>query len=202
MSATATVVKPSKRPREPRFFGYLAEYPTPGAVMHAAEKVRDAGYSKWDCLTPFPVHGLDNAMGMKKTLLPWVVLGGGLTGLATAIFMQWYVNSPFTQSAFLYVLSGYPLNISGKPNWSIPPNVPVMFELTVLLSSLTTFFGVWAFNRLPRLHHPVFNVARFRRVTDDKFFVLIEATDLKFDLKASLALLEATHPTAIEEVRD
>src|ERR1051325_4381356 len=116
MSATEKV-KPSIKRREPRFFGYLAEYPTPGAVMHAAEKIRDAGYTKWDCLTPFPVHGLDNAMGMKKT----IVLGGGLTGLTIAILLQWYVNSPFTQSAALYVLSGYPLNISGKPNWSIPP---------------------------------------------------------------------------------
>ena len=133
-------VKPSKEPREPRFWGYLAEYATPGEVLHAAEKVRDAGYTQWDCLTPFPVHGLDDAMGMKKTILPWVILGGGLTGLAIAIFMQWYVNSPHTQSAGLYVLSGYPLIISGKPYWSIPPNVPIMFELTVLMSSLDGVF--------------------------------------------------------------
>jgi hypothetical protein len=202
MSATAQTVKPSKHPREPRLFGYIAEYDTPGQVLHAAEKVRDAGYTKWDCLTPFPVHGLDGAMGMKKTILPWIVLGGGLTGLTIAILLQWYVNSPFTQSSALYILSGYPLNISGKPYWSIPPNVPIMFELTVLISSLTTFFSVWGLNRLPRFHHPVFNVARFRRVTDDKFFVLIEATDLKFDIRESLALLESTHPAAVEEVRD
>ena len=170
MSATATV-KPSRKPREPRFFGYMAEYATPGEVLHAAEKVRDAGYSKWDCLTPFPVHGLDRAMGMKRTILPWMVLGGGLTGMAIAIFMQWYVNSPHTQSAALYVLSGYPLNISGKPYWSMPANMPVMFELAVLLAALTAFFCVWGLSRLPRLYHPVFNVARFRRVTDDRFFI-------------------------------
>jgi hypothetical protein len=112
------------------------------------------------------------------------------------------VNSPHTQSAALYVLSGYPLNISGKPYWSIPPNVPVMFELAVLIAALTTFGFVWALSGLPRLYHPVFNAARFRRVTDDKFFLLIEAADGKFDLKESLALLESTHPAAIEEVRD
>ena len=201
MSASTTV-KPSVKPREPRFFGYLAEYETPGELMHAAEVVRDAGFEKWDCMTPFPVHGLDNAMGLKKTILPWVVLGGGLTGLTIAILLQWYVNSPYTQSSALYVLSGYPLNISGKPYWSVPPNVPVYFELTVLLSALTTFFSVWGLNRLPRFHHPVFNVARFRRVTDDKFFLMIEATDLKFDMKKSLVLLEGTQPTAIEEIRD
>jgi hypothetical protein len=201
MSATTTV-RPSIRPREPRFFGYLAEYSTPGEVLHAAEKVRDAGYTKWDCMTPFPVHGLDRAMGMRMTVLPWVVLACGLTGLATAVFMQWYVNSPLTQSSSLYVLSGYPLNISGKPSWSLPANIPVIFELTVLLSALAAFFGLWALIRLPRFHHPVFNVARFRRVSDDKFFVIIEASDLKFDLQESRTLLESTHPAAIEEVKD
>jgi hypothetical protein len=202
MSAVTSNIKPSALPREPRFFGYLAEFETPGELMHAAEQIRDAGYQKWDCMTPFPVHGLDAAMGIKKTILPWLVLGGGLTGLTIAILLQWYVNSPFTQSSSLYILSGYPLNISGKPYWSIPPNVPVYFELTVLISALTTFFSVWALNRLPRYHHPVFNVARFRRVTDDKFFLMIEASDLKFDMKESLALLEGTHPAAIEEIRD
>ena len=164
-------VKPSTRTREPRFFGYIAEFSTPGELMHAAEAVRDAGYSKWDCMTPFPVHGLDDAMGMRRTILPWIVLGGGLTGLITAILLQWYVNSPYTESSALYVLSGYPLNISGKPNWSVPPNVPVYFELTVLLSALTTFFAVWGLNRLPPTHHPVMNVARFPRGTDHKIIL-------------------------------
>jgi hypothetical protein len=201
MSATATV-KPLEKPREPRFFGYLAEYATPAELMHAAEAVRDAGYLKWDCLTPFPVHGLDRSMGMKKTILPWIVLGGGLTGLVVAVFMQWYVNSPHTEAGWLYIFSGYPLNISGKPYWSLPANIPVIFELTVLLAALTAFVGVWALNRLPKLYHPLFNVARFRRVTDDRFFIVIEAADAKFDLKGSLALLEGTHPASIEEVRD
>jgi hypothetical protein len=141
-------------------------------------------------------------MGIKSTILPWLVLLCGLTGFSLAIFLQWYVNSPHTQSAALYVLSGYPLNISNKPYWSLPPNVPIIFELTVLLSSLGAFFLVWGLNRLPRFHHPLFNVARFRRVTDDKFFVVIEASDLRFHAKDSLALLESTHPAAIEEVRD
>lgn len=195
-------VKPSVKPSEPRFFGLLAEYDTPADVLHAAEKVRDAGFSKWDCMTPFPVHGLDRAMGMGKTPLPWIVLGAGLTGTATAIFLQWYVNSPHTEFAASYILSGYPLIISGKPYWSLPPNIPVIFELTVLFSAVTTFLSVWALSLLPRFHHPVFNVSRFRRVTDDKFFILLEANDSKFDPIASRALLASTHPAAIEEVRD
>jgi hypothetical protein len=199
---TATMVKTSSRPREPRLFGYLAQYDTPHDVLHAAKAVRDAGFTRWDCLTPFPVHGLDHAMGMKKTVLPWVVLIAGATGTALACFLQWYVNSPHTESSALYVLSGYPLVISGKPYWSIPPNIPVMFELTVLFASLASFFGVWAFSRLPRYHHPVFNVARFRQVSDDKFFILLEVTDPRFDLRASRELLASTHPAAIEEVKD
>jgi hypothetical protein len=189
-------------PREPRFFGYVAEYASADEVMRAAEAVRDAGYTKWDCLTPYPVHGLDKAMGIKRTILPWIVLGAGLTGFAIAVVLQWYVNSPHTESGALYVVSGYPLNISGKPYWSLPANIPVIFELTVLISSLTAFFGVWMLSRLPRFYHPLFNVARFRRVTDDRFFILIEAGDGRFNRKDSLALLEATRPAAIEEVRD
>ncbi|HVX57552.1 MAG TPA: DUF3341 domain-containing protein [Candidatus Saccharimonadales bacterium] len=199
---SAATIKPSIRPREPRLWGLLAEYETPGELLHAAEQVRDAGFKKWDCLTPFPVHGLDTAMGIRRTVLPWVILAVGLTGLAFAIFMQWYVNSPYTQSASLYVLSGYPLTISGKPYWSVPPNVPVMFEFTVLTSSLTAFYGLWMFLRLPRYHHPLFSVARFRRATDDRFFLVVEATDEKFDAANSRALLEGTHPAAIEEVKD
>jgi hypothetical protein len=198
----ADTKKSPEAPREPRFFGYVAEYTTAGEVMRAAESVRDAGYSKWDCLTPYPVHGLDRAMGVKATILPWIVLGAGLTGFAIAVMMQWYVNSPQTESSGLYILSGYPLNISGKPYWSLPANIPVIFELTVLIASLTTFFGVWLLSRLPRFYHPLFNVARFRRVTDDRFFIFIEAADGKFNRKESLALLESTGAAAIEEVRD
>jgi hypothetical protein len=200
--SSGTTVKPSIRAREPRLWGLLAEYETPADILHAAEQIREAGFTKWDCFTPFPVHGLDNAMGIRKTILPWIVLTMGLTGLTIAIALQWYVNSPHTQAAGLYVLSGYPLTISGKPYWSLPANVPVMFELTVLFSALTTFYGLWFLIKLPRFHHPVFSVARFRRVTDDKFFLLVEAADGKFDAADSRALLERTHPTAIDEVKD
>lgn len=199
---SATTNQSVAKPRESRFFGYLAEYATPGELVGAAEQVREAGFAKWDCLTPFPVHGLDRAMGVKKTILPWIVLGAGLTGMAIAVFMQWYVNNPGTQSGGAYVLSSYPLVISGKPYWSLPANIPVIFELTVLLSALATFFGVWGLCGLPKFYHPLFNSARFRRVTDDKFFIVIEADDLKFDLQRTRKLLEQTHAAAIEEVKD
>jgi hypothetical protein len=195
-------VKNGAKPQEPRLFGYLAEYGSSAELVHAAEQVRDAGFARWDCLTPFPVHGLDRAMGVRKTILPWIVLGAGLTGLITAVVMQWYVNNPGTQSGATYLLSSYPLVISGKPYWSLPANVPIIFELAVLLSAFGTFFGLWALCGLPRFYHPAFGVARFRRVTDDKFFILVEAKDRKFDAERTRKLLEQTHPAAIEEVKD
>ncbi len=192
----------STRADAPRLYGFLAEYGTSGEVLHAAEKIRDAGYTRWDCLTPFPVHGLDAAMGIKKTILPFLVLGAGLTGMTIGILLQWYVNTPHLQSASSYIVSSYPLIISGKPYWSLPAHIPVIFELTVLLSAVTCFLGVWGLCGLPKFYHPLFNSARFRRVTDDKFFLAIETEDVKFNHQQTLALLQSTHPTAIEEVKD
>jgi hypothetical protein len=198
MSATETVEEKKETP--PRLWGLMAEYSTPGELVHAAEKVRDAGVKYWDCHTPFPVHGLDKAMGMKRTILPWLVLGGGLTGMLIAILLQWYVNNPGTVTAYTGLVSSYQLKISGKPYWSLPANIPVIFELTVLLSALTTFFGLWVLVRLPSFYHPTFTVERFRRVTDDKFFIVIEARDEKFSAEGTRELLAATHPSAIEDV--
>lgn len=200
MSTHVIETKPARA--EPRLWGYVAEYDSPHELLEAAEKVRDAGFTRWDCHTPFPVHGLDRSMGMRKTVLPWIVLGAALTGLTVAIVLQWYVNSPLTERADLGLTSGYGLRISGKPYWSLPANVPVIFELTVLFSALAAFFGVWALTRLPRLYHPLFTVARFRQVTDDKFFISIEAADAKFDAQQTKALLASTNPAAVEEVMD
>lgn len=201
MAVTELMTKPTL-PAEPKTWGLLAQYDDVGSLLRAAEQVRDAGYTRWDCCTPFPVHGLDRAMGMRKTILPWIVLGAGLTGATLAVFMQWYVNSPHTESARLGVLSGYPLVFSGKPYWSLPANIPVVFELTVLFSALTAFFGLWALIRLPRFYHPAFTSQRFRRVTDDKFFILIEARDPKYHPQRTAELLLNARSTAIEEVKD
>src|SRR6185436_16744213 len=100
--------------------GLLAEYETPKGLIAAAEKVRNAGFKNWDTFTPFPVHGIDAAMGTKATILPWLILGGGLTGCLTAVTFQWWANAV-----------DYPFKISGKPFWSLPANIPITFELTV-----------------------------------------------------------------------
>ena len=177
--------------KPPRTWGLLAQYDSPADIFHACEEVRDAGYSKWDANTPFPIHGLDKAMGLKPSILPWFVLGGGLTGGIFAMcFMIWV-------SAI-----EYPLNIGGKPLLSIPAFIPVTFELTVLFSVFSCFFGLWFVCRLPQLFHPAFANKAFEKVTDDKFFIMIEANDPKFDATKTKTLLEQTGASLVEEVED
>ena len=159
-------------------YGLLAEFATPAELMRAAVGVRDAGYTRWDCHTPFPVHGLDRAMGLPDTRLPWLVLGGGIAGAGLGLWLQWWTNA-----------HDYPLLVSGKPLWSIPANIPVMFELTILLAALSAVAALFLFNRLPRFYHPVFQSERFRRATNDRFFVAIEAADPRFDPQRTERLL-------------
>jgi hypothetical protein len=187
---------------EPNLWGLLAEYPDAGALKAAAEKVRDAGFQRWDCCTPYPVHGLDQAMGVRPTILPWLVLAAGTAGCAMALFFQWYFNSPQTASAEAGLFSGYPLVYSGKPYWSLPANIPIVFELSVLFAALMTFVGVWGLSGLPQPYHPAFNNARFRRVTDDAFFIILDARDKNFRLEDARQLLLVTNCTAVEEVKD
>jgi mono/diheme cytochrome c family protein len=169
--------------------GLLAEYDNPTDLVRAAEKVRDAKYERWDTFTPFPIHGMDPAMGIKPTVLPWIVLGAGLTGCATGLGLQWWTSAV-----------DYPWIISGKPFWSVPANIPITFELTVLFSALTALGAMLVLNGLPHPSHPLDLKKRFARVTDDRFFLLIEARDGRFDEKKTRALLEGTHPALLDEV--
>ncbi len=162
-----------------RLYGVLAEFATAEAVLAAAAQVRDAGFTRFDVYSPIPIHGLDEAMGIRATRLPWVVLGGGATGAAVALLLQWWTNAV-----------NYPFIISAKPLFGLPANIPVTFELTVLFAALGAFFGMLVANRLPELYHPFFKVPRFRRVTTDTFFIGIEAADPRFDLEETRAMLE------------
>ena len=155
---------------ESRVWGRVAEFETPDQLIAAAKVVRDAGFARWDCHTPFPVHGLDGAMGVRATKLPWAVLAAGLTGCTVALLLQWWTNGV-----------DYPMEISGKPLFGLPAAVPVAFELTILLSALTVFFGVLVLGGLPSWHHPLFGKPRFARATSDRFFLVIEASDPLFD---------------------
>lgn len=169
--------------------GLLAEYESDGALIAAAGKVKGEGFERWDCYSPFPVHGIDPAMGIKRTRLPWIVLCAGMTGLATAVVLQWWTNAV-----------DYPFIISGKPFWSIPANIPIAFELTVLFSAITTFLSMLILNGLPKPSSPLDRVRRFARVTDDRFFIVIEASDPKYDLEQTKKLLQESGATAVEEV--
>jgi len=174
-----------------KLVGLLAEYENVDAIFAAAEAVRNAGFTRWDCHSPFPVHGLDKAMGVRPTRLPWIVLCGGLFGLVGGLVLQWWCNA-----------YDYPIITAGKPLWSLPANIPIIFECTVLCSAITAVFGMLALNRLPMLYNPLFKSDRFRRVTNDRFFVVIDASDTKFDESWTTELLKANGAVAVECVVD
>lgn len=204
-SPAETVVAPSLDVEVPKVVGLVAEYDNVTAVTHAAEKVRDAGYTIWDVHSPFPIHGIDAAMGNKPTILPWLVLAGGLTGCTFGVFMTWWINAVELRppGPFNWVnLQGYQFLISGKPLWSLPANIPVIFECTVLFSALTTVFGMLLLNKLPMLYNPLFKLKNFRRVTDDRFFIVIDAGDKNYDENGTLELLRSTKPLSVETVED
>ncbi len=169
----------------------LAEFKSTGDVLHAAEKVRDEGYQKWDVHTPFPIHGMDRAMGLSDSKLGWIVAVMALLGITSAIAMYYYMNG-----------LDYAIVIGGKPGFSPPAAFPVYFELTVLFSAFGTVFGMFHLNQLPRHHHPVFESDRFAAATDDKYFISIEAEDGKFDVQKTKGFLESLHPSHVEVVEE
>lgn len=176
-------------PEAPRVYGVLAELPSATVLVAACRRVRDAGIKRFDAHSPHPVHGIDAAMGTRMTRLPWLVLVGGIMGLLTGLVLQWWTNA-----------IDYPLVISAKPLFSLPANIPVIFELTVLFAGLCTFAGVLAFNALPSHHHPLFTSERFHRATSDGFFLSVEATDKRFVLEEITSLLKASGATSIETI--
>ena len=178
-----------KEPAAPKSFGWMAEYVDESQLLVAARKLRDSGYTKTDAFAPFPVHGIDEALGIKPTILPFIVLCAGMTGTITALAMEWYTN------AF-----DYPYLISGKPFASWPAFIPVAFELTILFSAFTTFLGMIALNGLPKFSNPVFNNPRFDRSTNDRFFLYVDAKDRYYNRDAVHKLLAETHPHSLEEV--
>ena len=179
---------------------YLAEYGTPNAIARAAMRVRDAGYQKWDCHTPYAMHGMDEAMGLKPTRIGYISFIFGMLGLATAVFMMQYTNA-FSFN-LLNIGAGYPLVVGGKPPGAFPSMVPIIFELGILLCGLSTLFGLLAIIKLPRHNHPIFESERFEAASDDKFFISIEAGDQKFNLDGTKALLEATDPISLELIEE
>lgn len=172
-------------------WGLLAEFETPDDLLRAARGAREAGYRRADAYTPFPIHGLSDAMGYRPTKLPFVVLAGAIIGFAAALGTMWF-------SATIH----YPINVAGKPYASWPLFIPITFELTVLFAALFAVFGMLGMNGLPMPYHPVFNAPRFAFASRDRFFLCIESRDRLFDLEKTRGFLErlgAREVVAVEE---
>lgn len=172
-------------------YGLLAEFETTTDVMHAAEKVRDAGFRKWDVYTPFPIHGMDNAMGLKNSKVGWFGFLGGVTGYTTGMLMIWWMNA-----------IDYKILIGGKPMFSPHAAFPPSYELTILFTAFGAIGGMLFLNKLPRLHHPLLKHKRFALATHDKFYVVIETTDPKYSETETRKLLEAAGSKRIEMVEE
>lgn len=170
-------------------YGILAEFENPASVLHAAEKVRDAGFRKWDVFTPFPVHGLDKAMGIKNSPVGWFSFIGGCTGYTLGMLMIWWMNAV-----------DYKIVIGGKPMFSPFSAFPPSYELTILLGSFGSLLGMLFLNRLPRLHHPLLKHGRFKLATHDRFFLVIETGDPKYSETETRKLLESLGSARIELV--
>ena len=176
------------RPRPP-FYGLLAEFDGPAALVHAAGCARQAGYRRLDAFSPFPVEGLSEALEFRRTRMPLVMFLGGLLGCVGGFFMQYWIAT-----------TAYPISIGGRPLNSWPAFIPVTFELTVLISALTGVFGLLGLCGLPQPYHPLFNVPRFALASRDRFFLCIEATDPKFDRETTRRFLTDLHPREVAEV--
>ncbi|MBK7404319.1 MAG: DUF3341 domain-containing protein [Phycisphaerales bacterium] len=190
---------PFIRPPKARFvtergepvWGVMAQFDDTAGAFHAAEKMRDAGFRRWDLHAPFPIHGIEGAMGFKRTILPFLVLGGTFTGVATAVGMQWWISA-----------IDYPLVVQGKPFGAWEPFTMIIFELGVLFSAFASLFIMLALNGLPRWNHPLMRKDRFLAVTDDKFFVVVQANDPSFNPEQTSRFLRDIGASAVELVED
>jgi hypothetical protein len=170
-------------------YGVIAEFHDAQELLDAANKTREAGYTNIDAFSPFPIHGLSDAIGFKHTKLSAIVLGMGAFGGFAGFFMCWFAN-----------VVHYPLNVGGKPLNSWPAWIPITFETTVLFAAFGAVFGMLALNGLPMPYHPVFNVPRFEQASRDRFFLVIQARDPKFELHQVRDFLDALNPREVTDV--
>jgi len=172
-------------------YAIMAEFETPAAVLHAAERVRNEGFRNWDVFTPFPVHGMDRAMGLKNSKVGWFSFIGGCTGYTTGMLIIWFMNT-----------IDYPIVIGGKPMFSPFSAFPPSYELTILFGSFGALLGMLFLNRLPRLHHPLLKNTRFKLATHDRFFLVVETNDPRYSETEARRLFESLGSRHIELVED
>lgn len=170
-------------------YGIIAEFSDPQTLLDAANRTREAGYTNFEAYSPFPIHGLAEAVGFHKSRFSALVLAGGIIGGIGGFFMCWYAN----------VIS-YPLNIGGKPLNSWPAWIPITFECTILLAAFAAVFGMLGLNGLPMPYHPVFNIERFSQASRDKFFLVIQSRDPKFEIDEAWKFLETLGPREVIDV--
>jgi hypothetical protein len=176
---------------EKNIYGLLAEFDTPTQMVDAANKIREAGYTKTDAFSPFPLHEIDEALGIKRSILPLLVFGGAIAGLLTGLGLQYFVH----------VLE-YPIIVGGRPFFSLPSFIPPAYELTILFAAFTAVGGMLLLNGLPQPYHPVFNVPRFALATREKFFLLIETRDSKFDYEETKSFMQSLNPQEVFDVEE
>jgi hypothetical protein len=177
--------------KQPTLYGLMTMFDNPDDLVSAAQKTYDAGYRKMDAYSPFPIHGLAEAVGYRKRILPWIVLAGGILGCVAGFTLQYWVS-----------VEAMPVNIGGRPLNSWPAFIPVTFECTILGAALSAVLGMLALNGLPRPHHPVFNQPRFVMATRNRFFLCIEAADKLYDRDKTGKYLEELSPYGVLEVEN
>ncbi len=175
---------------ENKIQGMIAEFDNPEELLNAAKKLREAGFKNFDCHSPFPIHGMDEAMGLKRSPLGWMVGIMALTGAGLGMLLQWWTSTV-----------AYRLVIAGKPFFSYQAFVPVTFGFAVLFGAFTSFFGMLSLNKIPRLHHPVFYSDHFAKFSDDGFFVSLLATDPIFQEKETAKFFKAIGGKNVEALR-
>jgi hypothetical protein len=176
-------------PTKGSLYGLMAEFASPSDLVDAAQRAHAEGYRRMDAYSPFPVHGLAEAIGFTRTRVPLLVFLGGLAGCVGGYYLQYWISA-----------IDYPLNVGGRPFHSWPAFIPVTFELTILVAALAAVLGMLALNGLPRPYHPVFNVPAFELATRNRFFLCIEAADPRFDGSQTRRFLESLKPQAVFEV--
>ena len=170
-------------------YGLMAEFPDAESLLAAVRRVRDAGYTKFDAFSPFPIHGMPEAIGFKDRSVAPIVLAGGVTGLVVGYGLQYWTS-----------VIAYPINIGGRPYHSWPMFVPPAFETTILFASIAALVGMLALNGLPMPYHPVFNAPRFSLASQESFFLVVEADDPKFEADGTRRMLDSLHPREVVEV--
>ena len=178
-----------KKRTRPDTYGLMAEFDNPSDAVAAARRVYDEGYRRIDAFSPYPVEELSEAVGVHSTKMPLIVLIGGIAGLLAGFALQYYTH-----------VIDYPLNVGGKPFFSWPAFVPITFETTVLGAALSAVFGMLALNGLPEPYHPVFNTPNFALASRDRFFLLVESTDPKFDREQTRHFLKGLGALEVNDV--